>query len=86
MVALFDHLLLPVCFIWLCVSPGEEQDYIEWLAHSTASRDSDMDGCVLGYRETFRRRKKQAVCRNGRGYVVRRQQTPCLCTREDYLW
>lgn len=63
----------------------EEQDYIEWLAHSTAGRDSDTDGCVLGYRETFRRLKKQSFCRNGRDYVVRRQQKPCLCTREDYL-
>ncbi|XP_061108257.1 sortilin [Conger conger] len=69
----------------LLVRECEERDYVEWLAHSTASRDSDTDGCVLGYRETFRRLKKQAVCRNGRDYVVRRQQMPCLCTREDYL-
>ncbi|KAJ8381629.1 hypothetical protein SKAU_G00024070 [Synaphobranchus kaupii] len=72
----FQHLLVREC---------EEQDYVEWLAHSSASQDSDTDGCVLGYRETFRRLKKQSVCRNGRDYVIRRQQAPCLCTREDYL-
>ncbi|KAJ8386680.1 hypothetical protein AAFF_G00167960 [Aldrovandia affinis] len=72
----FQHLLTREC---------EEQDYVEWLAHSDAGKDSDTDGCALGYRETFRRLKKESVCRNGRNYVVRREQSPCLCTREDYL-
>ncbi|KAG9345705.1 hypothetical protein JZ751_008849 [Albula glossodonta] len=27
------------------------------------------NGCVLGYKETFRRLKKQSVCRNGRDYI-----------------
>ncbi|XP_036373775.1 sortilin [Megalops cyprinoides] len=72
----FQHLLTREC--------GEE-DYVEWLAHSTDGRDSATAGCVLGYRETFRRLKKLSVCRNGRDYVVSRQQSPCPCTREDYM-
>lgn len=67
-------------------SSGNDQDYEEWLAHSTDGGDLERDGCVLGVKETYRRLKKQSVCRNGRGYVVRKKQSPCLCTREDYLW
>ncbi|KAM7378309.1 hypothetical protein PAMA_013283 [Pampus argenteus] len=62
-----------------------DQDYEEWLAHSTNTQDLDTDGCVLGVKETYRRLKKQSVCRNGRGYVVKKKQSPCLCTREDFL-
>ncbi|XP_067437689.1 sortilin [Thunnus thynnus] len=62
-----------------------DEDYEEWLAHSTDRGDSERDGCVLGVKETYRRLKKQSVCRNGRGHVVRKKQNPCLCTREDYL-
>ncbi|KAI1888098.1 hypothetical protein AGOR_G00181550 [Albula goreensis] len=72
----FQHLLTRDC---------EEHDYVNWLAHSTPGQDSDTNGCVLGYKETFRRLKKQSVCRNGRDYIVKREQSPCLCTREDYL-
>uniref|UniRef100_A0A8C4IW74 VPS10 domain-containing protein n=1 Tax=Dicentrarchus labrax TaxID=13489 RepID=A0A8C4IW74_DICLA len=60
-------------------------DYEEWLAHSTDESDTERDGCVLGVKETYRRLKKQSVCRNGRGFVVSKRQSPCLCTREDYL-
>ncbi|XP_029901713.1 sortilin [Myripristis murdjan] len=63
----------------------KDQDYEEWLAHSTGQGDPKTDGCVLGYKETFRRLKKLSVCRNGRDYVVSRKQSPCRCTREDYL-
>ncbi|KAF7669665.1 hypothetical protein LDENG_00151730 [Lucifuga dentata] len=62
-----------------------EQDYEEWLAHSTGGGALDRDGCVLGFKETFRRLKKMSVCRNGRDYVVSKKQSPCLCTRDDYL-
>ncbi|KAI4897850.1 hypothetical protein NFI96_027496 [Prochilodus magdalenae] len=62
-----------------------ESDYEEWLAHSDNKRGSETDGCVLGYKETFRRLKKMSVCRNGRNYVVSKQQTPCPCTKEDYM-
>ncbi|XP_069021056.1 sortilin [Embiotoca jacksoni] len=61
-----------------------DQDYKEWLAHSI-EEDSERNGCVLGVKETYRRLKKQSVCRNGRGFVVSKKQSPCLCTREDYL-
>ncbi|XP_076578674.1 sortilin [Chaetodon auriga] len=63
----------------------KEQDYEEWLAHSTDGGDLERDGCVLGVKETYRRLKKQSVCRNGRGFVVSKKQSPCLCTRDDYL-
>ncbi|XP_051544146.1 sortilin isoform X2 [Myxocyprinus asiaticus] len=72
----FEHLLTREC---------GEQDYVKWLAHSEYGSESEMDGCVLGYKETFRRLKKLSACRNGRGYVVSRQQSPCPCTKEDYM-
>ncbi|XP_026182806.1 sortilin isoform X2 [Mastacembelus armatus] len=60
-----------------------DQDYEEWLAHST--EEGERNGCVLGVKETYRRLKKQSVCRNGRSFVVSKKQSPCLCTKEDYL-
>nr|XP_057933144.1 sortilin isoform X1 [Doryrhamphus excisus] len=63
----------------------DEQDYEEWLAHSPQGGASEMDGCVLGIKETYRRRRKESVCRNGRGFIPRKKEIPCLCTREDYL-
>ncbi|MEQ2213396.1 hypothetical protein XENOCAPTIV_014416, partial [Xenoophorus captivus] len=62
------------------------KDYEEWLAHSTDKGDSKRNGCVLGMKETYRRLKKQSVCRNGRNFVVTKKQIPCPCTREDYVW
>ncbi|XP_058273116.1 sortilin isoform X2 [Hemibagrus wyckioides] len=63
-----------------------EQDYIKWLAHSDDEQeDSETDGCVLGYKETFQRLKKMSVCRKGHNYVVSKQQKPCPCSREDYM-
>ncbi|XP_031169406.1 sortilin [Sander lucioperca] len=62
-----------------------DQDYEEWLAHATDGGDLERQGCLLGVRETYRRLKKQSLCRNGRGFVVSKKQSPCLCTREDYL-
>uniref|UniRef100_A0A8C2A0H5 Si:dkey-159a18.1 n=1 Tax=Cyprinus carpio TaxID=7962 RepID=A0A8C2A0H5_CYPCA len=72
----FEHLLTREC---------DEQDYVQWLAHSDYDSDPETDGCLLGYKETFRRLKKLSACRNGRGYVVSRQQHPCPCTRDDYM-
>ncbi|KAF6718478.1 Sortilin, partial [Oryzias melastigma] len=60
-------------------------DYEEWLAHSTEEKDSETNGCVLGVKETYRRLKKESVCRNGRNFVVKKKQSSCLCTREDYI-
>uniref|UniRef100_A0A674CRN1 Sortilin-like n=1 Tax=Salmo trutta TaxID=8032 RepID=A0A674CRN1_SALTR len=60
------------------------QDYVQWLAHATEGGDLATEGCVLGYKEIFRRLRKLSVCRNGRDYVVSRQKSPCPCTREDY--
>ncbi|XP_070709817.1 sortilin [Pempheris klunzingeri] len=62
-----------------------DRDYEEWLAHATDGGNSERNGCILGVKETYRRLKKQSVCRNGRGFVVSKNQSPCLCTREDYL-
>ncbi|XP_018541153.1 sortilin [Lates calcarifer] len=62
-----------------------DQDYEEWLAHSIEGEDSERNGCILGIKETYRRLKKQSVCRNGKSFVVSKKQSPCLCTREDYL-
>lgn len=65
---------------------GTDEDYEEWLAHATDGGDSRTNGCLLGLKETYRRLKKQSVCRNGRGFVVSKKRSPCLCTREDYSW
>lgn len=64
---------------------GNDQDYEEWLAHSTQGV-GERNGCVLGVKEIYKRLKKQSLCRNGRNFVVSKKQSPCLCTREDYLW
>ncbi|XP_041935404.1 sortilin isoform X1 [Alosa sapidissima] len=72
----FERLLTREC---------QERDYVTWLAHATEGGDSETDGCVLGYKETYRRLRRLAVCRNGRDYVVVRKQTPCPCTMEDYM-
>ncbi|XP_026870065.2 sortilin isoform X2 [Electrophorus electricus] len=63
----------------------DEQDYVEWLAHSDEDGAFETDGCVLGYKEKFRKLKKLSVCRNGWDYVVSKQQSPCPCSREDYM-
>ncbi|KAG7497826.1 sortilin-like [Solea senegalensis] len=62
-----------------------DRDYEEWLAHSSEGKDSARRGCVLGVKETYRRLKKKSVCRNGKSFVVSKKQSPCLCTRDDYL-
>ncbi|XP_024913273.1 sortilin [Cynoglossus semilaevis] len=62
-----------------------DEDYEEWLAHSTEQGDPERNGCVLGVKETYRRLKKQSVCRNGKSFVVTKKQTSCLCVRDDYL-
>lgn len=67
-------------------SSGGDEDYEEWLAHSTEQGDPERNGCVLGVKETYRRLKKQSVCRNGKSFVVTKKQTSCLCVRDDYLW
>ena len=70
----------------MCASAGGEKDYVNWLAHSMVGGASETDGCVLGYKETYRRLRRLSVCRNGRDYVVIRKQTPCPCSMEDYMW
>ncbi|KAI4826839.1 hypothetical protein KUCAC02_030270 [Chaenocephalus aceratus] len=60
-----------------------ERDYVQWLAHS-ADPCGSHDGCVLGYKETFLRLRKDSVCWNGRDYAVTKKLSPCPCTIEDY--
>lgn len=73
------------CFYGCWFLSGGEQDYVEWLAHSDEG-EKETDGCVLGYKETFQRLKSMSVCRKGRNYVVSKEQRPCPCSREDYMW
>lgn len=61
-----------------------DDDYIQWLAHSSNVNDPN-DGCMLGYKEKFRRLRKSSICRNGHDYVVNKQPNVCLCTLGDYL-
>uniref|UniRef100_A0A8K9X806 Sortilin 1b n=1 Tax=Oncorhynchus mykiss TaxID=8022 RepID=A0A8K9X806_ONCMY len=62
----------------------EDQDYVQWLAHSDDISDPN-DGCMLGYKEKLLRLRKASVCWNGRDYEVNKQPTPCLCTLDDFL-
>uniref|UniRef100_A0A3Q0R9B2 Sortilin 1b n=1 Tax=Amphilophus citrinellus TaxID=61819 RepID=A0A3Q0R9B2_AMPCI len=60
-----------------------DSDYVQWLAHSDDLSDPN-DGCLLGYKETFLRLRKDSVCWNGRDYKVNTQPSPCLCTLDDF--
>ncbi|XP_061544055.1 sortilin-like isoform X2 [Phycodurus eques] len=60
-----------------------DEDYVPWLAHS-ADPDSSDDGCVLGYKETFLRLRKDSACWNGRKFSGRQRLSPCACTLDDY--
>uniref|UniRef100_A0A1A8M547 Sortilin n=1 Tax=Nothobranchius pienaari TaxID=704102 RepID=A0A1A8M547_9TELE len=62
----------------------EDKDYVEWLAHSDDISDPN-DGCMLGYKETFRRLRKDSVCWNGRDYLITKKPDPCPCTLDDFL-
>ncbi|XP_064425331.1 sortilin isoform X3 [Latimeria chalumnae] len=62
----------------------QDEDYTKWLAHSSDLNDPS-DGCILGYKEQYRRLRKAAVCRNGRGYIVVKQPSVCICTLADFL-
>lgn len=64
---------------------GTEGDYVQWLAHSADPSGSN-DGCVLGYKETFLRLRRDSVCWNGRDYGVTKKLSPCPCTMDDYHW
>ncbi|XP_037126578.1 sortilin 1b isoform X2 [Syngnathus acus] len=61
-----------------------DADYVQWLAHSDNISDPN-NGCILGYKETFLRLRKDSVCWNGRDYLVSTQPTPCPCTLDDFL-
>ncbi|KAK2914874.1 sortilin-like isoform X1 [Channa argus] len=60
-----------------------DMDYVEWLAHSADPSGSN-EGCVLGYKETFLRLRKDSVCWNGRNYAITKKLSPCPCTVDDY--
>ncbi|XP_077370323.1 sortilin-like [Festucalex cinctus] len=62
----------------------EDDDYVQWLSHSDNVSDPN-NGCILGYKETFRRLRKDSVCYNGRSYLVSKQPTPCPCSLDDFL-
>ncbi|XP_032405441.1 sortilin-like [Xiphophorus hellerii] len=60
-----------------------EGDYEEWLAHSADPSGSN-DGCVMGFRETFLRLRKDSVCWNGRDFAITKKHLPCPCSAADY--
>ncbi|XP_076860731.1 sortilin [Brachyhypopomus gauderio] len=60
-----------------------EEDYVQWLAHSSDT-SNPTDGCLLGYKERFLRLRKDSVCWNRRDYIITKQSTPCLCTIDDF--
>uniref|UniRef100_A0A672LF92 Sortilin 1a n=1 Tax=Sinocyclocheilus grahami TaxID=75366 RepID=A0A672LF92_SINGR len=70
----FRQLLSRVC---------QENDYIQWLAHSSDISDPT-DGCMLGYKERFLRLRKDSVCWNGWDFIVTKEPTTCPCTLTDF--
>ncbi|KAL0195492.1 hypothetical protein M9458_009064, partial [Cirrhinus mrigala] len=46
-------------------------DYVQWLAHTDYDSDLETDGCLLGYKETFRRLNKLSV------HVLALEKTTC---------
>ncbi|KAJ1137845.1 hypothetical protein NDU88_004241 [Pleurodeles waltl] len=68
----------------LVTRPCGDSDYISWLAHSSNLADPS-DGCLLGYKEQYRRLRKTSYCQNGRDYSVSKNPSTCACTLEDYL-
>ncbi|XP_078424563.1 sortilin-like [Cetorhinus maximus] len=77
-------LSITIDFEELLTRDCQEKDYVRWLAHSTEAAEKT-DGCILGYKETFQRLAKASVCRNGRDYVVSKDQSLCSCTMGDYM-
>uniref|UniRef100_A0A3Q1GN19 Sortilin 1a n=1 Tax=Acanthochromis polyacanthus TaxID=80966 RepID=A0A3Q1GN19_9TELE len=75
--------VITVDFRKLLTRDCNEGDYVQWLAHSADPSGSN-DGCVLGYKETFLRLRKDSVCWNGRDYAVTKKLSPCPCTVDDY--
>ncbi|KAK7915886.1 hypothetical protein WMY93_011647 [Mugilogobius chulae] len=56
-----------------------EEDFVQWLSHSDASGPSGpSDGCVLGFRETFLRLRKGAVCYKGKDFQTETEIAPAL--------
>ncbi|XP_038154064.1 sortilin-like [Cyprinodon tularosa] len=81
-----DHtkwVVITVDFRKLLTRDCNEGDYEEWLAHSADPSGSNM-GCVMGYKETFLRLRKDSVCWNGRDFAVTKKQTRCPCSVADY--
>uniref|UniRef100_A0A673FI50 Sortilin n=1 Tax=Sinocyclocheilus rhinocerous TaxID=307959 RepID=A0A673FI50_9TELE len=61
----------------------QENDYIQWLTHSSDISDPT-DGCMLGYKERFLRLRKDSVCWNGWDFIVTKEPTTCPCTLTDF--
>ncbi|XP_059508311.1 sortilin-like isoform X2 [Stegostoma tigrinum] len=77
-------LSITIDFEELLTRDCQEKDYVKWLAHSTDAGEKN-DGCILGYKETYQRLAKASVCRNGRDYIVSKDQSLCPCTKDDYM-
>ncbi|XP_055365321.1 sortilin-like isoform X2 [Betta splendens] len=75
--------VITVDFQKLLTRDCTEADYVEWLAHSADPAGSS-DGCVLGYKETFLRLRKDSVCWKGRDYAMTQRASACPCTLGDY--
>lgn len=75
--------VITIDFRKLLTRDCNEGDYVQWLAHSADPSGSN-DGCVLGFKETFLRLKKDSVCWNGRDFVLTKKPSPCPCTIQDY--
>ncbi|EDV22902.1 uncharacterized protein TRIADDRAFT_64119 [Trichoplax adhaerens] len=56
-------------------------DYFNW---SASDPFSGKNKCLLGQKQTFRIRKQDSCCYNGKYFQPFTQRTSCVCTREDF--
>ncbi|XP_061840858.1 sortilin-like isoform X2 [Nerophis lumbriciformis] len=75
--------VITIDFRKLLARDCDDEDYMPWLAHSADPGRPD-DGCVLGFKETLLRLRKDSACWNGRDFAVSKQLSPCPCTLDDY--
>ncbi|XP_066283754.1 sortilin-like isoform X2 [Branchiostoma lanceolatum] len=61
-----------------------DDDYDTWLAHEEYHKEGLEDACLLGVKETYRRRKKNTMCKNGYSYEVQGEKHRCTCMDADY--
>ncbi|XP_071161157.1 sortilin-like isoform X2 [Mytilus edulis] len=59
-------------------------DYDTWVPHETSNEKGNIQGCLLGNKETFKKVKKDSWCYNGADHPLEHTGEACTCVRDDY--